>query len=152
MKYAFIKQQPGSSVSHWCHLLGVSRSGYYDWLGRADSQRVVEDRRLVTRIQGIHQQYRQAYGTRRVWRQLLVEGITCGRERVARLRRTHSIVTRRRRRFQLTTHSKHQRWIAPNLLQRQFHVDQPNRVWAGDVTFIATRAGWLYLAVILDLH
>lgn len=86
------------------------------------------------------------------WKQLLAEGIICGRQRVARLRRAHSIVTRRRRRFRLTTHFKHHRWIAPNLLQRQFHVDQPNRVWAGDVTFIATRGGWLYLAVMLDLH
>jgi len=64
----------------------------------------------------------------------------------------HGILTRRRRRFRLTTHSKHRHWIAPNLLKRQFKADKPNQVWVGDVTFVATRAGWLYLAVLLDLH
>lgn len=152
MKYAFIKQQSSESVYRWCRLLGVSRSGYYDWLARPDSLRAVQDRDLAERIHDIHDRCRQAYGTRRVWKQLQAEGVSCGRERVARLRRTHGIVTRRRRRFRITTHSKHQRWIAPNLLQRQFQVDQPNSVWVGDVTFIATRSGWLYLAVLLDLH
>lgn len=152
MKYAFIKQQPAERVSRWCRLLGVSRSGYYCWLRCSDSPRTVEDRRLVGLIQDIHDQFRQAYGTRRVWKQLLAQGVTCGRQRVARLRKAYDIVTRRRRRFRITTRSRHHRWIAPNLLQRQFQVDRPNRVWAGDVTFIATRSGWLYLAVLLDLH
>lgn len=152
MKYAFIKQQAAESVSRWCQLLGVSRSGYYDWLRRGECARVVEDRRLLKHIEEVHQHNRQAYGTVRVWKQLLAEGVACGRERVARLRRENDIAARRRRRFRITTHSKHQRWIAPNLLQRQFHVDTQDRIWAGDVTFIETREGWLYLAVLLDLH
>ena len=152
MKYAFIKQKPAKSVARWCRLLGVSRSGYYDWLRRGESARAVEDRRLLECIKDVHQRSRQAYGTRRVWKQLLADGIACGRQRVARLRRENDIVTRRRRRFRITTHSKHQRWIAPNLVQRQFHAKQPDRVWVGDVTFVATREGWLYLAVMLDLH
>lgn len=152
MKYAFIKQKTAESVSRWCRLLGVSRSGYYDWLRRGECARVVEDRRLLKHIEEVHQHNWQAYGTVRVWKQLLAEGVACGRERVARLRRENDIAARRRRRFRITTHSKHQRWIAPNLLQRQFHVDTQDRIWAGDVTFIETREGWLYLAVLLDLH
>ena len=152
MKYAFIKQQAAERVSRWCRLLSVSRSGYYDWLRRGESARMVEDRRLLKHIEEVHQHSRQAYGTVKVWKQLLAEGVTCGRERVARLRRENDITTRRRRRFRITTHTKHQHWIAPNLLQRQFRVDGPDRVWAGDVTFIETREGWLYLAVLLDLH
>ena len=79
-------------------------------------------------------------------------GIICGKHRVARLRRLHGIATKRRRRFKMTTDSRNTHWIVPNLLNRQFQIDQPNRVWVGDVTFIATRKGWLYLAVLLDLY
>lgn len=152
MKYAFISQQPTKRVSRWCQVLGVSRSGYYAWLRRPEPPRTQEDRLLLERIEDVHHRSRQAYGTRRVWKQLATEGVDCGRERVARLRRQHGILTRRRRRFRMTTHSRHQRWIAPNLVQRQFHVEMPDRVWVGDVTFIATREGWLYLAVMLDLY
>ncbi|MCK9386735.1 MAG: IS3 family transposase [Nevskia sp.] len=152
MKYAFIQQQTIASVARWCRLLRVSRSGYYDWRGRGESARAAADRGLVAHLQRVHTQFRQAYGTRRVWRHLSAEGIACGRQRIARLRRMHGILTRRRRRFRLTTHSKHRHWIAPNLLKRQFKADKPNQAWVGDVTFVATRAGWLYLAVLLDLH
>jgi putative transposase len=135
-----------------CRVLRVSASGYYTWLERPESSHAIEDRRLLASIQRIHLRSRQAYGTLKVWKTLRAEGITCGKHRVARLRRLDGIVTRRRRRFRVTTHSKHQRWIAPNRLQRQFHAAQPDRVWVGDVTFIATRSGWLYLAVQLDLY
>jgi putative transposase len=152
VKYAFIEQQTIASVARWCRLLRVSRSGYYDWRGRGERASAVADRGLLTHLQRVHTQFRQAYGTRRVWRHLSAEGIACGRQRIARLRRMHGILTRRRRRFRLTTHSKHRHWIAPNLLKRQFKADKPNQTWVGHVTFVATRAGWLYLAVLLDLH
>lgn len=135
-----------------CRVLKVSKSGYYDWLDRPDSRRALEDRSLLARIQRIHARSRQAYGTLKVWHALRREGAVCGKHRVARLRRAHGIESRRRRRFRVTTHSKHRRWIAPNHLNRQFHADRSDRVWAGDVTFIATRSGWLYLAVLIDLH
>lgn len=76
----------------------------------------------------------------------------CGRDRVARLRRSENIETKRRKRFKTTTHSKYTLWIAPNLLQREFTVHKPNHVWVGDVTFIPTREGWLYLAIMIDLY
>ena len=88
----------------------------------------------------------------KVWRTLNIRGIACGKHRVARLRRAHGIEAKRRRRFKVTTNSKNTTWIAPNLLNRCFRATQPNRVWVGDVTFIATRVGWLYLAVLLDLY
>ncbi len=135
-----------------CRVLKISRSGYYDWRDRPDSRRALEDRYLLTRIRRIHDRSRQTYGTLKTWRALRDEGCRCGRHRIARLRRRHGIESRRRRRFRVTTQSRHQGWIAPNHLNREFHVERPNRVWAGDVTFIATRGGWLYLAVLLDLY
>ena len=110
-----------------------------------------EDEILLTHIRRLHQQSRQHYGIVKVWKQLHREGIVCGRDRVARLRRTHGIYAKRRQRFVVTTRSKHRYWIAPNRLARDFTVGKPNRVWAGDVTFISTRSGWLYLSVLIDL-
>ena len=88
----------------------------------------------------------------KTWITLNAQGIACGKHRVARLRRANAIEARRRRRFKVTTNSKNTKWIAPNLLNRRFKTDRPNKVWVGDVTFIATRAGWLYLAILMDLY
>jgi len=107
---------------------------------------------LLIEIRRIHYEFRQAYGSLKIWKELKELGIACGKHRVARLRRLHGIETKRRRRFKLTTNSRNTEWIAPNLLDRRFTIDHPNRVWIGDVTFIATRTGWLYLAVLLDLY
>lgn len=116
------------------------------------SYRARANQQLLIQIRSIHHESRQAYGALKVWKALNVRGIACGKHRVARLRRVNGIEARRRRRFKVTTNSKHTTWIAPNLLNRCFQVAQPNRVWVGDVTFIATRVGWLYLAVLLDLY
>ncbi|MBA3582846.1 MAG: IS3 family transposase [Gammaproteobacteria bacterium] len=153
MKYAFIEQhQKTFAVRSLCRVLRVSASGYYDWLTRPVSKHAHEDKRLVTEIKKIHQQSRGNYGAVKTWKALNQQGVACGKHRVARLRLVHHIEAKRRTRFKVTTQSKYQGWIAPNLLQRQFTVDQPNRVWVGDVTFIATRSGWLYLAIVLDLY
>lgn len=133
-------------------MLGVSRSGYYAWASRGPSSRAQANAALVVAIRQIHAQSREAYGAVKTWKALRERGVICGRHRVARLRRLHGIEARRRRRFKLTTHSKHTPWIAPNRLQGVFHAARPNRVWVGDITFIATRSGWLYLAVLLDLY
>lgn len=135
-----------------CRVLKVSASGYYDWRRRPESLRTTQDRLLVEHIKRIHVRSRRAYGTLKVWKELRKEGAACGKHHVARLRRMHGIVTHRRRRFRITTCSKHQHWIAPNLLDRRFSVAHPDRVWVGDVTFVATRGGWLYVAVLLDLY
>lgn len=135
-----------------CRVLGVSRSGYYDWQKRQPSERSIRDKYLTTEIREIHKASRENYGTIKTWEALRTKGIACGRHRVARLRKVHGIESRRRKRFKVTTMSKSTEWIAPNRLNRHFHVSRPNKVWVGDVTFIATRTGWLYLAVLLDLY
>jgi len=135
-----------------CRVLGVSRSGYYDWRRRQPSKRSIRDNYLTAEIRGIHKASGENYGTIKTWEALKAQGINCGRHRVARLRKMHGIESRRRKRFKITTMSKNTEWIAPNRLSRCFHVSRPNKVWVGDVTFIATRTGWLYLAVLLDLY
>jgi putative transposase len=135
-----------------CRVLGVSRAGYYDWRARPPSRRAQQDRVLLGHIRRVHARSREHYGAVKCWRQLNAEGHVCGRDRVARLRRTHGIYARRRRRFVVTTRCKRHDWVAPNRLQRNFQALVPNHIWVGDVTFVATRAGGLYLAVLLDLY
>ena len=153
MKYTFIKQHHAEhSVRILCRALQVSRSGYYDWLDRPTSHRQKANERLLGDIRRVHQQSRENYGAVKTWKALNQQGICCGKHRVARLRRCNDIVAKRRKRFVVTTRSKHRHWIAPNRLQRDFTAQRPNAVWVGDVTFVPTRSGWLYLAVLLDLH
>ena len=153
MKYAYIHQHRDVfPVSKMCRVLKASRSGYYDSQGHGDSERSKMDWIVLGHIRRIHQQSRQHYGIVKAWKQLTQEGIRCGRERVARLRREHYIQARRRKRFVVTTRSKHRYWIAPNRLNRDFTAAKPDQVWEGDVTFISTRTSWLYLEVLLDLY
>jgi transposase InsO family protein len=152
MKYAFIRDHRQQfDVTAQCRVLGVSRSGYYDWYRRKPSRRARENQRLLGDIQRLHVRNREAYGASKIRRALADEGKRYGLNRIIRLRRAHGIVTRRRRRFVLTTRSKAHDWVAPNLLARDFAASVPNKVWVTDVTFVPTQAGWLYLAVILDL-
>ena len=153
MKYAFIQaQQHAFRVRRLCEVLEVSPSGYYAWRHRPASPRAQANRVLLQEIRAVHRQSRDTYGAQKTWQALRAQGTVCGRHRVARLRRQHGIEAKRRRRFKVTTQSRIGQWVAPHLLQRRFQVQAPNRVWVGDVTFIATREGWLYLAVLLDLY
>lgn len=135
-----------------CAVLHVSPSGYYAWKIRPPSKRVLFDKYLLSHIRQIHIASRENYGTIKVWKALTLSGISCGKHRIARLRRINGIVTRRRRRFKITTLSKNTEWIAPNRLNRTFSASRPDQTWVGDVTFIATRGGWLYLAILIDLY
>jgi transposase InsO family protein len=135
-----------------CSVLGVSRSGYYEWRDRPESLRSVEDRRLLQDIRALHVQSREAYGAVKTWRVLRARGLSCGRHRVARLRRENDIEARRKRRFRVVVEHHKLAPPAPNHLAQQFQVKQSDRVWAGDMTVIPTAAGWLHLAVLLDLH
>lgn len=139
-------------IARLCAALGVSRGGYYGWCRRPESARAQANRHLVKRMRQLHQQTREAYGTRRIWHLLRRDGVACGRHRVARLRRAHGIRTRRVRRFQRTTQSRHSEPVAPNRLAQMGEPDRPDQVWAGDITGIPTQGGWLYLAVLLDLY
>lgn len=152
MKYAFIQQHRARySLRSLSQVLQVSRSGYYDWLGRAPSARVQANHALLAHIRAAHGRHRQAYGALKTWRYLNSTGIPCGKHRVARLRKQAGIEAQRKRRFRLTVEHHHTPKAAPDLLQRQFNAGAPNRAWVGDMTFIRTRQGWLHLVVLLDL-
>ena len=138
-------------ISRQCRVLRVSRSGYYAWRHRPDSPRACANRVLLAEIQAVHRATRGCYGALKTWRELQHRGVACGKHRVARLRRHAGITTARTRRRRLRTHSRHSYPVAANCLNRAFAVRRPNRVWVGDITFIPTRAGWLYLAVMVDL-
>ena len=154
MKYAFIRAHVQEHrVSRLCRVLQVSRSGFYAWCHRPESARAQHNRHLMERMRVLHRQTREAYGARKMRKLLLDEGLSCGRHRVVRLRRLAGIVALRRQRFVRTVQVRHQEPVAiPNRLNQQFAVAAKNRVWAADFTFVPTRAGWLYVAVILDLY
>lgn len=135
-----------------CKVLKISTSGYYGWKTRPLSKKKLFDKYLTTEIQQIHVESRKNYGVIKTWKALRAKGIYCGKHRVARIRKINGIESKRRRRFKITTISKNTKRIVPNYLNRCFKVTKPNRVWVGDVTFVATRNGWLYLAVLLDLY
>jgi transposase InsO family protein len=134
-----------------CRALKVSASGYYAAHGRPASARAVRQAQLTTRIGAIHAQSRATYGAPRVHAELDRQGDVCCRNTVARLMRAAGIVPKTVRRFRRTTDSRRTR-AAPNLLGRAFTAAAPNTRWLTDITFIPTRAGWLYLAAILDLY
>lgn len=135
-----------------CKVLNVSKSGYYDSRIRPLSNRAQAEKELIVEIRKIHFESNQNYGVIKTWKALKLKSIQCGKHRVARLRKITGIQSNRRKRFKVTTFSKNTKWIAPNLLNRVFQVMEPNKVWVDDVTFIATRKGWLYLAILLDLY
>jgi transposase InsO family protein len=134
-----------------CRMLGVSASGFYASQKRPESTHTVRDRVLTVLAQDAHRKGRGVYGSPRVHAVLAAAGHHVGKKRVARLMRAANITVRRRRRFVRTTDSNHANPIAPNVLNRDFTTDAPNKAWVTDITYIPTREGWLYLAVILDL-
>ena len=134
-----------------CDVLEVSTSGYYDWVDRPESDRNRENRRLTEKIRRSHQRSRGIYGSPKVYEDLVAEGEACSVNRVARLMQKASIQSKLTRKFVITTDSKQTMQPAPDLLQRNFMVDRQNEAWVSDTTFIPTREGWLFLAVILDL-
>lgn len=155
MKYAFMRRHRCSwPVSVMCEVLGVSPGGYHQHFVRKaqDSERKrLSDDALLVHIKAIHAESKGSYGWPRIWKELLARGIRVGKERVRKLMQQHGIKARGKRRFKATTDSRHDLPVAPNLLNRQFDVAAPDQVWAGDITYIATDEGWLYLAVVIDL-
>jgi putative transposase len=153
VKYEYIEAHAGMiGAKRLCHMLGVARSGYYDWKTRGESERSKHDRELLAQIEGVHRASREAYGAVKTWHELNMRGVSCGKHRVARLRKQAGIEARRKRRFRVIVENHHTEPAAPNLVQRQFDVAYPDQVWVGDGTFIRTRQGFLHLAVLLDLH
>ena len=135
-----------------CRVLGMAPSRYYEWQREQQSERAREEAELLVSIRRIFALYRGRYGAPRVHDQLRREGVRVSRKRVARLMREAGLRAKGRRKYKATTDSNHAQPVAPNLLQRDFHAERPDAVWVSDITYIWTRQGWMYLAVILDLY
>jgi transposase InsO family protein len=152
MKFRFIAAEKARyPVRVLWHCLRVSRSGFYAWARRGPSERVRQDARLIAQLRLVHADSRQTYGRPRLCRALHARGIAGSGKRVARLMRVAGLRARGRRRFVVTTDSRHHCAIAPNRLQRRFQPRRLNRVWAADITACRLQHGWCYLAVVLDL-
>jgi putative transposase len=153
LKYTFIQQhRKEHKVARMCEVLEVSPSGFYDWVDRPESTRSRENRALTSKIAYLHQHSRGLYGSPKIHADLVAAGERCSENRVARLMRAADIQSKLARKFVITTDSKNTLAPAPDLLQRKFRVDRQDQAWVSDTTFIPTREGWLYLAVILDLY
>jgi putative transposase len=140
-------------VTRLSRVLSVSRSGFYAWRRRPEGVRSRERRELLGAIRKIHEEVDQVYGAPRMVRELRADGHRCARHRVARIMRSAGLRARRRLgRRPRTTDSKHALPVAPNVLSQKFTVEVPDRVWVGDITYLRTGEGWLYLAVLLDLY
>jgi len=135
-----------------CRALAVSPAGYYAWRDRPESQRAAANRTLLATIRVLHQDSRQTYGSPSIWDALRKQGHHIGEHRVARLMRHAGIRAKTVKKWRATTQSQHPLPVAANTLDRAFTVSAPNRVWAGDITYVWTLEGWLYLAVLLDLY
>lgn len=135
-----------------CKVMQVSRSGYYRWKRRSPSAREQEREQLIPRVRGLHQKSKATYGSRRMAQELKALGFRCGKHKAGTLMKLAGVTAKQRKRFKATTDSNHRLPVAPNLLNRKFSVTMPNYAWVGDITYVWTSEGWLYLAVVIDLY
>jgi putative transposase len=139
-------------VTRLCHTLGVSPSGYYAWRRRPPSARAAANQCLVTHMQVIHREVQETYGSPRMHAELVARGLLCNVKRVARLMKLHHLHARHKRKYRVTTKANPKLPVAPNHLAQHFQASAPNEKWVGDITYIWTQEGWLYLAVVMDLY
>ncbi len=152
MKYAWIRDNSQFyPVMVLCQFMKVSRSSYYDWLHKPKTDREKDNETITEMIKEIFQKSRNTYGTRRIKKELAKKNWTVSRRRIAKLMKKNSLLVKTRKQFVATTDSKHNKPVAPNLLDRKFTVLEANRYYVGDITYIATMEGWLYLAIVIDL-
>jgi transposase InsO family protein len=138
-------------VEKMCLAMNVSRSGYYAWKRRGKSRRALENEELDQAIREVHRRNSGRYGSPRIAKELEARGVRCSENRVARRMQVSRIVAKTKRRFKVTTRSKHNHPVAYNLVNQNFNTERPDQTWVSDITYVWTREGWLYLAVILDL-
>src|SRR5437763_6261186 len=135
-----------------CEALGVSRGGFYAWLTRPRSQRSRSDEELGAKVRTSFVASDRTYGARRVWKDMLAEGLSCGLHRIERLMRLQALKARpRRRRLPPDLGERQATAVAPNVLDRTFDASAPNRKWIADFTYVWTAEGWLYVAAVIDL-
>ena len=152
MKYACIdRRRDQYPVRMMCRLLCVSASGYYAWRTRPESSRTQRDRELMPKIRRIFEASKGVYGSPRVHAELVAEGVAAGRNKIACLMRLERLRGCPKRRFRVTTQRDPTHPVAKNLLKQNFKAQEPNQRWASDITYISTKQGWLYLAVVMDL-
>jgi putative transposase len=138
-------------VQRMCNLLGVSTSGYFAWKTRPACRRQREDMVLLAYVRSAFALSNRTYGSPRMTRELQDEGLEVGRRRTARLMRDNGLRARQKRRFKRTTDSEHAWPLAPNLIDQDFQAERPDEKWGADISYVWTREGWLYLAVVIDL-
>ena len=152
MKFSFIAKHRGIWPADWlCGALGVSRGGFYAWLTRPRSQRSRSDEEIGAKVRTSFLASDRTYGARRVWRDLLAEGLSCGLHRIERLMRLQALKARPRRRRLPPDLGERQIAVAANILDRSFEAHAPNRKWIADFTYVWTAEGWLYVAAVVDL-
>ena len=153
MKFCFVLKHRGISPAGWlCGALGVSRGGFYAWLTRPPSARARSDEDLSAKVRASFLASDRTYGARRVWHDVLAEGVSCGLHRIERLMRQQALRARpRRRRLPSDTGERSTSAISPNVLDRTFEAPSANRKWVADFTYIWTAEGWLYVATVVDL-
>ena len=153
MKFSFIAKHRGIWPADWlCEALGVSRGGVSAWLTRPRSQRSRSDEELGAKVRASFLASDRTYGARRVWHDLLAEGLSCGLHRIERLMRLQALKARpRRRRLPPDLGERQAAAVAPNVLDRSFEAPAPNRKWIADFTYVWTAEGWLYVAAVVDL-
>jgi putative transposase len=154
MRFAFIAKHRSIWPVEWlCKALDVSRSGFHAWLTRPQAKRALEDESLLAAIRRSFLGSDRTYGARRVWHDVLAEGLNSGLHRIERLMKANALKARPRRRYlPPDTGERIASAVAPNVLDRQFHADSPNAKWIADFTYIWTAEGWLYVAVVIDLY
>ena len=151
-RYRFIHgEEANHAISTMCRVLKVSRSGYYDWRANRAGRPAARHAKFDAHVRAAFDRSRGRYGSRRIEAELNANGIPCSRTRVAAAMRRNGLTARGRRKFKATTDSKHKMPVAKNLLDREFQPAAPNQAWVGDITYVWTSEGWLYLAVLIDL-
>jgi putative transposase len=153
MIYMFIeKYKPEFEVRRMCSVLGVTESAYYAWKKRPESGRSIKNKELLLKIKEIHEKSKKIYGSPRIAVELRKDGVKYGQKRVARLMKENGIAARMKKKFKVSHKTAQEEEVEKNILDRNFKPEKPNKVWVSDITYIATRYGWLYLCVIIDLY
>ena len=153
MKYQFIEaQSEHHEVALICDAMGVERTGFYAWKDRQTKGRALKRRQLAEKIKELFLKWNKRYGAPKIHQELLAQDIQVSRNTVAKIMAEEGLRALKARKFKRTTDSNHNHAVHPNLLQQNFRTEKPNQAWVTDITYIETREGWLYLAIILDLY
>jgi putative transposase len=153
MKYNFMFENKNKfPIEKMAGVLDIKKSGYYKWLKNPVSKREIENDKLLIEIKTIHKESNGNYGSPMIYQALKAKGIKCSKNRVARIMKENNIRSKVKKRFRITTNSKHNFPVAANILDRKFKVSEADKAWVSDITYIWTMEGWLYLCVVIDLY